>query len=77
MPLFKRVAAHCNVPILYVSHQFLQFLLIKYILTHKLLPSHQLSPDASIRHLGINYHIKMAAWLSRRPNPVPVIPKIS
>lgn len=73
--LFQRATAHCNVPMLYISHQFLQFPLIKYILTHKALPAHQLSPDASICHLSINYHIKMAAWLFRNHNLVPVIPK--
>lgn len=46
---------------LYISHQFLQFPLIKYILTHKVLPLHQLSADARVCHLNINYHIKMAA----------------
>lgn len=48
---------------LYISHQFLQFSLIKYILTHKVLPLQQLSADAGECHLNINYHIKMAASL--------------
>lgn len=59
--LFNRAATHCNAPMLYISHQFLQFPLIKYILTHKVLPLHQLSADARVCHLNINYHIKMAA----------------
>lgn len=59
--LFNRTATHSNAPMLYISHQFLQFPLIKYILTHKVLPLHQLSADARVCHLNINYHIKMAA----------------
>lgn len=59
--LFNRAATYCNTAMLYISHQFLQFPLIKYILTHKVLPLHQLSADARVCHLNINYHIKMAA----------------
>lgn len=59
--LFNRAATQCSAPMLYISHQFLQFPLIKYILTHKVLPLHQLSADAGVCHLNINYHIKMAA----------------
>lgn len=73
--LFQRAAAHCNVPLLYICPHCLQFPLITRILTHKALPSHQLSPDASICHLSINYHIKMTAWLFRSHNLIPVIPK--
>lgn len=73
--LFQRATAHCDVPMLYISHQFLQFPVIKSILTHKALRAHQLVPGASICHLSINYHIKMAAWLFRNHNLVPVTPK--
>lgn len=59
--LFNRAPTHCNIAMLYISHQFLQFPLIKYILTHKVLPLHQLSADARVCHLNINHHIKMAA----------------